>query len=101
MEGANLSTYPWYGIVSGGDLEQGDLFLDCPTFLIPPEAARHPGEHPFLVERRQVIVISQSCDLVMRADGRFAVEDVLLLPVYTRAELSGHKTYGKPQGWEE
>jgi hypothetical protein len=98
---ANLPVYPWYGLVAGRDLEQGDVLLNCPVFLIPAEAARDPGSHPVTVQRQHVIVLTQSCDLALRADGRCAVEDVLLVPIYTKPELSGHKTYGKAQGWEE
>jgi hypothetical protein len=45
--------------------------------------------------------MTQSCDLAVRSDGKCAVDDVILSPVYTRQELSGHKVYSKPQGWEE
>jgi hypothetical protein len=96
-----LASYPWYGLVAGRDLEQGDILLSCPVFLIPPAALQDPDKHPVTVQRQNVIVMTQSCDLAMRADGKCAVEDVILSPVYTRAELSGHKVYGKSQGWEE
>lgn len=38
--------YPWYGLVSGAELEQGDLLFGCPVFLIPPAAIRDPSNHP-------------------------------------------------------
>jgi hypothetical protein len=101
MAGADLSTYPWYGLVSGTDLEQGDILLDCPVLVIPPGALLDPGSQPIMVQRQNVIVMTQSCDLVVRPDGRCAVDEVILSPFYTRGELSGHPVYGKPQGWEE
>src|SRR5207249_1687774 len=93
--------YPWYGIVSGADLEQGDILQQCPVLVVSPEAVRDPGTYPLSVQRQTVIVASQSCDLAVRSDGRCAIEDVILLPVYTKPELSSHPVYGKPQGWEE
>ena len=30
--------YPWYRVVRGSDLEQGDLLFGAPRFVIPPEA---------------------------------------------------------------
>ena len=27
--------YPWYGIVQGGELEQGDIIESCPVFMPP------------------------------------------------------------------
>jgi hypothetical protein len=32
--------FPWYSIVRGVALEQGDLLLGCPRFVIPAEAGR-------------------------------------------------------------
>lgn len=34
------SDYPWYGVVRGRELEQGDLLVGCPRFVIPPDATR-------------------------------------------------------------
>jgi len=45
--------------------------------------------------------MTQSCDLAVRPDGRSAVDEVILSPFYALPQLSGHKVYGKPQGWEE
>jgi len=101
MASAPPPAYPWYAVVSGRDLQQGDIFLDCPVFVIPVEATRAPGNLPVTVQRLNVIVLTQSCDLALRSDGLCAVEDVILSPIYSRQELAGHKTFGKPQGWEE
>jgi hypothetical protein len=93
--------YPWYAVVSGKELEQGDLLLDCPVLILPPEAARAPANFTITARVLNVIVMTQSCDLTLRPDGRCAVEDVVLSPIYTRQDLSSHKVYGKTQGWEE
>ena len=31
-------TYPWYSIVHGDELAQGDLLFGCPRFVIPAKA---------------------------------------------------------------
>jgi hypothetical protein len=47
------------------------------------------------------IVLSQSCDLAIRADGQSEATDVLLCPVYTRSDLASHPTFGRDVIWEE
>jgi hypothetical protein len=51
-----MTEYPWFGLVEGGDLEQGDLIVSCPF-----DRVESPGE----ADRKtfDVIVLSQSCDL--------------------------------------
>jgi len=88
------STYPWYQVVQGDDIEQGDIFEACPIFL-PPEGLSgvRPAEANFRCEERDVIVLSQSCDLVK---GREKLADVLLCTVWRRSELtSGHLATAK------
>jgi hypothetical protein len=101
MVTAEPSGYPWYGLVSGSQLEQGDLLFDCPVFSIPPFAVRGEGEHSVTVQRQNVIVMTQSCDLALRADASCAIDDVILSPIYTRTELATHKVYGNPSAWEQ
>jgi hypothetical protein len=93
--------YPWYELVSGRDLEQGDILLGCPVFLIPPEAIREPGEHPITIQHQNVIIMSQSCDLAIRGDGRCGAEDVILATLYFRRELEKDRRFGKKAGWED
>ena len=49
-------TYPWYGLASGDQLQQGDLLMECP--LIRPTAT-----NDFQRQWANVVVMSQSCDL--------------------------------------
>jgi len=101
MASAPPPPYPWYAVISGRDLQQGDILFDCPVFVIPPEASRAPGGHLVTVERLNVIVLTQSCDLALMPDGLCAVEDVILSPIYKRQQLADHKTFGKAQAWEQ
>jgi hypothetical protein len=98
---ASPASYPWYGVTTGEDLEQGHILRDCPVFVIPPAAVLGLGEHPIQVQRQNVIVMTQSCDLARRADGRCAVDEVLLCPVYFKHELQADKRYGQDAAWEE
>ena len=56
--------YPWYALVTGAELRQGDLLFDCPVIV--------PRVQPVTLELASldadiltydVIVMSQSCDL--------------------------------------
>jgi hypothetical protein len=78
--------YPWFATVDGDDLEQGDIFEDCPIFLPPsdlvPTAAGPTAK--FTWKSQDLVVVTQSCDL---AKPRAKVEDVLLCAVWRRSEL--------------
>jgi hypothetical protein len=90
----NLPAYPWYQAVRGDDIDQGDLFESCPVFLPPDDLARGAlASATFRWEERDLIVLSQSCDLVK---GREKVTDVLLCAVWQRSELTtGHLATAK------
>jgi hypothetical protein len=91
-------TYPWYQAIDGTDLGQGDVFEGCPVFLPPEGLADSPlTSAKFRWDERDLIVMSQSCDLVA---GREKVEDVLLCAVWRQSELTeGH--LATPKGMED
>ena len=81
-------TYPWYSLVNGDELEQGDILEHCPVFTPPHDLTLNSledQEADFTWEKRDVIIMSQSCDLVK---GREKVEEVLLCTVWNRSELA-------------
>ena len=81
-------TYPWYCLVNDDELEQGDILEYCPVFSPPPDLtpdSLEDGEADFTWEKRDVIIMSQSCDLVK---GREKVEEVLLCTIWNRSELA-------------
>ena len=94
--------YPWFGVIEGDDIEQGDILEDLPIFLLPDDlvvdAGRKPSSTTFKWIEQDLIVMSQSCDL---AKGREKVDDVLLCAVWKRSELTGDRTLGKDAGLEE
>ena len=77
--------YPWFNKVSDDELMQGDLIDDCPLF-VPPVMLAHKmtANATMTVEERDVIIITQSCDMVK---GREKVDDVLLCPVFQQSEM--------------
>ena len=88
--------FAWYDIVDGRDLEQGDILESCPIYL-PAESDAGTGRLKFRWEERDVIVLSQSCDLV---EGREKVTDVLLASVWKRSELT-EGYLASPKGMED
>jgi len=84
--------YPWFGIVKGNEIEQGDLLEDCPVYFPNEELAGfldvHVSESVFEWEERDTVVMSQTCDMVK---GRERISEVLLCPVWRRSDLNeGH-----------
>jgi len=84
-----IPSYPWYAIVTGDEVEQGDILESCPIFFPPDDLATQPlSSAQFTWSERDVIVMSQTCDLMK---GREKVREVLLCPVWGRSELTeGH-----------
>ena len=94
--------YPWYEIVSGDELQQGDILENCPVFILPSEvpfASASAGsklyEVPF--EGRDVIVVSQSCDMVK---GREKISEVLLCSVWKKSDFT-EGLMSKNEHWNE
>lgn len=69
--------YPWYDVVEGAELEQGDLLLSCQVIVPAPELFLPfpPDGIPVRVDTFDVVVMTQSCDL-----ANDKVEDVILCP---------------------
>ena len=92
--------YPWFAVVTGDVLEQGDLLRGCPRFLMPPGAYLE-GEVTF--ERGQVdaVVLTQSCDLAVRLDGACEAVEILLCPFVLKKDLSDHPLFRRDEVWED
>jgi hypothetical protein len=91
----NRERYPWYEIVEGDDLEQGDIFEVCLVFaIVSPfsfEQYRTKGASaPFDVLERDVIIITQSCDLVKDYPK---VNEVVLCPIWDLDKFSEKNEY--------
>jgi len=92
--------YPWYKMVTGEQLEQGDIFYNYPIFLpkVTPETIRaiqnnETPETPVDVNLVDVIVLSQSCDL--ENDN---VDTVILCPIWLLADYEAQQV--RTQKWK-
>lgn len=92
-------SYPWYGSINGDEIQQGDILEDAPVFL-PPEnlVENNPESVKFRWESRDVIIMSQTCDLVK---GREKVDEVLLCAVWDRSELNEDRNLSTASGMEK
>jgi hypothetical protein len=86
---ASIPEYPWFGVVDGDGIEQGDIFEKCPVFL-PPDtlavtAEGKPANADFTWQERDLIVMSQSCDLVK---GREKLDEIVFCAVWKRSEMT-------------
>lgn len=97
-----IPDYPWYGVIEGDQIEQGDISEDCPIFLPPNDlvidATGGPPSPTFKWEKQDLVVMSQSCDSVK---GREKVDSILLCAVWKRSELGGDHNLGKAGGMED
>ena len=92
--------FPWYEAVTGDELEQGDLLDACPVFRPPDELSEWDETAPvfFETEGRNVIVVSQACDLVK---GREKLSEVLLCPVWNLSSFRAGDHLSTVKGREE
>lgn len=80
---AKTATYPWYSEVSAREaLQQGDLILKCQ--IVQPSAEAYAENQTLSADIAEydVIVMSQSCDLLLEK-----VELVLVCPFYSLTDL--------------
>lgn len=95
--------YPWYKIVSNGDITQGDILSECPI-IVPKitidiietyEMSKTRGKFkPFenTMFKHDMIILSQACDI--EQDN---IDTVVLCPVWPLREIA-EKCNKKP--WE-
>jgi len=85
-----MKEYPWYEIVEGKELLQGDILNSCPL-IIPPLTIERIEEVDVI--EYDVIVMSQSCDLVQKK-----LELVLVCPIWTLSEFENkNPTFKSPK----
>lgn len=97
----DVTPFDWYSIVSADRaLEQGDILLNFPIPVLPPslvDVPQQPSAQVALnatVERFDVIVMSQSCDL-----PKLAINDeVILCPLLDYFTVA---TYSSQDKWKQ
>lgn len=76
--------YKWYTKVNSSEvLKQGDIFLDCPLIGSKEDINESDKEYEAVVYKYDIIVLSQSCDLISDK-----INLVLVCPFYPLEELS-------------
>ncbi|MBN1592831.1 MAG: hypothetical protein JW941_06230 [Candidatus Coatesbacteria bacterium] len=88
----------WYLEVGNcAPIEQGDFVLSCPVLI--PTGEQIDGELTAIEDQYDVIVLSQSCDLVAQKPK---IELVLVSPVWALSRFSGTKGgfYASKEGKE-
>jgi hypothetical protein len=89
----------WFDYTSEAAIQQGDLLWKCPLIQVAQESLE--AETKFQVENAHAVVMTQSCDLVLRRDGKPKTETVLLARYLARTELSKHPKFSQASAWEE
>jgi len=98
MTNQSSPPYPWYDLISEDDeIQQGDLLEGCPVFT-PPADPDLDEIADVVWSQRDLVVMSQSCDLVK---GRAKVEEVLLCAVWRRSEVAGMESFTTSKGFED
>ena len=85
--------YPWYEIVDNNEpILQGDFFLSCPVFVPATDdtSIKEDATVPVEVIQYDVIVMSQSCDLLQKK-----IELVLVCPVWSLNEFESRNDFFK------
>ncbi len=92
-----MENYPWYALVDAEEpLLQGDFVRRCPIVL-PPANIHSETIQTVHIETYDVVVMSQSCDLVQRK-----LSIVLVCPFWTLEEFGNHNPFfNSPKGKEE
>jgi hypothetical protein len=87
--------YPWYDIVEGAEILQGDFLKSCPV-IIPPKKIEPGGRVPVDVIEYDVVIMSQSCDLVQAK-----IELVLVCPVWPLSLVESKSEFFKSKKGKE
>lgn len=90
--------YPWYAVVSGDEVQQGDILESCPVYSPQINEATGRIGDIFRWYERDLIVMSQTCDLVK---GREKGEEVLLCALWRRSEIPEGNYLSQPKGLED
>lgn len=90
-----MRKYPWYEIVDGDEpLLQGDFIKSCPVVIPPLQITS--GKVDVDVIEYDVVVMSQSCDLIQRK-----LDLVLVCPVWPLSEFEERSDFFKSKKGKE
>lgn len=91
-----MEKYPWYEVVNGSEaLLQGDFINSCQV-IIPPSAVKTGAKISVDVIEYDVIIMSQSCDIIQRK-----LELVLVCPIWNINEFEKRNNFFKSRNGKE
>ncbi len=94
--------YPWYEVVSGDELQQGDILMSCPIIKVTELSTSLSGEVLQIpCEEQNVIIMSQSCDLATREGAKCKIEEAILCPMYSQEEMKDDETFKRSDAWNK
>ena len=87
----------WWENIKGVDLSQGDYLENCPVIIIPDDPDLSVEQiSDVIVEERNLIIMTQSCDLAQNK-----AKSIAMCPIYTLDELSKkNPSYLNNRAWE-
>jgi len=89
-----MKEYPWYDVIRGeDDLKQGDFIKDCPVVIPPSEIS---DDIEVRIINYDVVIMSQSCDLVQRK-----LDLVLICPIWPLSEFERRSDFFKGRKGKE
>lgn len=90
-----MKEYPWYEMVEGSEqLLQGDFVNSCPV-VVPPTTIESKKVSAEIIEY-DVVIMSQSCDLVQRK-----LDLVLVCPIWSLCEFEKRSDFFKSRKGKE
>jgi hypothetical protein len=88
--GKSIPLSDWYELVIDDQLMQGDIFENCPVFMPSPEMEwpikEDNGDTTFDVEFQDIVVMTQSCDLV--PDQKSDMWLLIMCPIWKLSDVS-------------
>jgi len=87
----------WYELVQGSELEQGDILCNYPVAMVYIARSAN-GKPDVLVEQRDVVVLTQTCDILKESQASILVAQVVDYNVLCRIsspEVSGERYRNK------
>jgi hypothetical protein len=93
----NFSSYQWFGVTEGDDLQQGDIVENCRVYVPVQDQSGEQDELKLEWGERDLIVLSQSCDLVK---GQKNLDEVILCELWRISEYKPPNPFSKKEGLE-
>src|SRR5437870_4127044 len=101
MAASHDKEYPWYTVVRGSDIQQGDIINRCP--ILAPENIDDLEKEdigPVKIYREPAIIMSQSCDLAPRKGGKSKIRNVVLCLLFDRRRVDETLSFDNKK-WED